>query len=120
MNRSYIFKYWGYTILLFFIALAIYRLMRVVSLKIVFYELRVAFPYLLISLVGGSFPTLLANIIAFRLLDYYRINTKWAKPIFIYITVIGFGLTSYLISKAIHLGVVLTYSFVGIICGLVF
>lgn len=120
MNRSYIFKYWGSTILLFIISLAIYRLMRGVSPETAFYELRVAFPFLLIGLEGGSFPTLLANIIAFRLLDYYRINTKWAKPIFISITVIGFGLTSYLISKTIHLGMVLTYSFVALVCGLVF
>ncbi|WP_286883028.1 MULTISPECIES: hypothetical protein [Sphingobacterium] len=120
MNRSYIFKHWGCTILLFLIVLAIYRLMKGVSLENVFYEMRVAFPYLLIGLIGGSLPTLIANTIAFRLLDYYRINTKWAKPILISITVIGFGLTSYLILKTIHLGIVLTYSFVAIVCGLVF
>lgn len=63
---------------------------------------------MMIGLIGASIPSLFANIVAFRLLDYYRINTKWAKPILISITVIGFGLTSYLISKTIHLGVVYT------------
>lgn len=63
----------------------------------------------MIGLIGGSFPTLLTNIIAFGLLDYYRINIKWAKPILISITVIGFGLTYYVVLKSIHLGVVLTY-----------
>jgi hypothetical protein len=94
--------------------------MRGVSPETAFYELRVAFPYLLIGLIGGFLPTLIANIIAFRLLDYYRINAELAKPIFIYITVIGFILTSYLISKTIHLGMLLTYSVVALVCGLVF
>lgn len=120
MNRSYIFKYWGCTILLFLIALAIYRLIRGVSLENVFYEMHVAFPYLLIGLIGGSLPTLIANILAFRLLEYYRINTKWAKTILISITIIGFSLTFYLISRTIDFRVVLTYSFVAIVCGLVF
>lgn len=85
-----------------------------------FYELRLAFPFSLICLAGGSFPTLIANIITFRLLDYYRINTKWEKPIFISLTVIVFCLTSYLILKAIHLGLLLTYFFIAVACGLVF
>lgn len=67
MNKSYIFKHWGCTILLFLIALAIYRLMRGVSSETVFYELRVAIPYLLIGLIGGSLPTLIArHLLLFR------------------------------------------------------
>lgn len=120
MNRSYIFKYFGSTILLFLITLPIFRLMRDVSPETAFYELRVAFPYLIIGLIGGSLPKLIANIVAFRLLDYYRINTKWAKPIFISITVIGFGLTTYLVLKTLHLGFFLTYSCIAIVCGLVY
>ena len=60
------------------------------------------------------------RIRAFRLLDYYGINIKWVKPILISISVIGFGLTSYLILKTIHFGLLLTYSFIAIVCGLVF
>lgn len=120
MNRSYIFKYFGSTILLFLITLPIYRLMRGVSTETAFYELRVAFPFLLMGLVGSSFPTLLANIIAFRLLDYYRINIKWVKPILISLTIIGICLTTYLVLKTLHLGFFLTYSCIAIVCGLVF
>ncbi len=120
MNRSYIFKYFGSTILLFLITLPIFRLMRGVSAETIFHELRVAFPYLIIGFIAGSIPTLLANVIAFRLLDYYRINIKWVKPILISLTIIGICLTTYLVLKTLHLGFFLTYSCIAIVCGLVF
>ena len=120
MNRSYIFKHWGCTILLFLISLPIQRLLKGTSPATVFEELRMIYAYMMIGLIGASIPTLFANIVAFRLLSYYRVKIKWVKPILISLTVIGFGLTFYLISKTIHLGIVLTYSFVAIVCGLIF
>ncbi len=120
MDRSYIFKHWGSTILLFLISLPIYRLLKGVSPATVFEELRMIYAYMMIGIIGASIPTLFANIVAFRLLYYYRVNIKWVKPILISLTVIGNCLTSYLILKTIHLELVLTYSFIAIVCGLVF
>lgn len=120
MDRSYIFKHWGSTILFFLISLPIYRLLKGVSPATVFEELRMIYAYMMIGIIGASIPTLFANIVAFRLLYYYRVNIKWVKPILISLTVIGICLTSYLILKTIHLELVLTYSFIAIVCGLVF
>lgn len=120
MNWSFIFKHWGCTILLLLISLPIQRLLKGVSPATVFEELRMIYAYMMIGLIGASIPTLFANIVAFRLLYYYRVNIKWVKPILISITIIGFGLTSYLILKTIHIEIVLTYSFIAVICGLMF
>jgi len=120
MDRSYIFKHWGCTILLLLISLPIQRLLKGVSPATVFEELRMIYAYMMIGLIGASIPTLFANIVAFRLLYYYRVNIKWVKPILISLTVIGICLTSYLILRTIHLRSLLPYSFIAIVCGLVF
>lgn len=120
MDRSYIFKHWGCTILLLLISLPIQRLLKGVSPSTVFEELRMIYAYMMIGLIGASIPTLFANIVAFRLLYYYRVNIKWVKPILISLTVIGICLTSYLILRTIQLGFLLTYSFIAVICGLMF
>jgi hypothetical protein len=120
MDRSYIFKHWGCTILLFLISRPIQRLLKGVSPAIVFEELRMIYAYMMIGLIGASIPTLFANIVAFRLLYYYRVNIKWVKPILISLTVISICLTSYLILRTIHLESLLPYSFIAIVCGLIF
>lgn len=119
MDRSYIFKHWGCTILLLLISLPIQRLLKGVSPANVFEELRMIYAYDDRS-HWASIPTLFANLVVFRLLYYYKVNIKWVKPILISLTVIGICLTSYLILRTIHLGSLLPYSFIAIVCGLVF
>ncbi|MNH97295.1 hypothetical protein D3C73_499880 [compost metagenome] len=116
MNWSYIFKHWGTTILIAPIILSIYGGFENQE---VFNDMWL-FPWILIGGMVLSLPTLLVYILIFYLLNHYKINLKWVKPILISLTVIGICSTCYLLSKTMSLGPLLSYSLIAIASGMLF
>jgi len=116
MRWSYIFLHWVGTILL---AAFLLPTFGVFDDDVIFKDLWL-FPYILIGSTILSLPTLFAYVVVFFLLDHYKVNRKWVKPILILFTVIGIGSTYYLLTKTTNLGFVLSYSAIAVVCGIIF
>ena len=116
MRWSYIFLHWGCTILLAAFLLPTFGLF---DDDVIFKELWL-FPYIFIGGTILSLPTLFAYVVVFFLLDRYKVNIKWVKPILISLTVIGICITCFLLSNTWNLRFVLMYSAIAIVCGMIF
>ncbi len=116
MEWSYILKHWGGTLLLPAVFLTIYA--GIESKDII--DNLFLFPYFLIIAAIYSLPTLLVYILAFYLLNRYKVDLRLAKLILIIITVVGICVTSYLISKTMSLEFVITYCVSTTLCGVFF
>lgn len=116
MRWLYIFEHWGTTILTAPIILSIYGGFENQE---VFNDMWL-FPWILIGGTVLSLPTLFVYIIVFYLLNRYEINVKRVRTILISLTVIGICTTCYLLSKTCSLGLVLSYSVITVVSGMLF
>jgi len=99
MKRSYVFKHWGCTLVLFAIFLPIYEIFtESENLNDIFNGIWF-FPVILIVSIVYSIPTLLIDLLTFDILLSYQVNLKWVKAILITVTIVciflTFSLTSY-------------------------
>jgi len=118
MNRAYVIRHWGLTLLLApFTAQAIQYILRANPHQVV--GLLEIYPITLLFSIAFSLPTLLVDMTCFHFLSKKETNFAISKVILIAVSVLGIYITQTIINGAMSQDIIIAYAVTSIIVGLI-
>ncbi len=118
MNRAYVIRHWGLTLLLApFTAQAIQYILRRNPHQVV--GLLEIYPITLLFSIAFSLPTLLVYMTCFHFLSKEETNFAISKVILIAVSVLGIYITQTIINGAMSQDIIIAYAVTSIIVGLI-